>query len=162
MNILPAAAAFLICLVIGIAKSTELKKRSLLLAELKQLTTEFSISIRCTAPTLDELCESCTGVFGELLREKKAESSDIRTVWSSAAEQLAACPFCHKDEARLLLEMGQALGTCNAEGQLSLLEMYGAKLESISKSAEKDLLTKGKMCRSVSALLGAGIAVLII
>lgn len=162
MNIIPAALAFLLCLSWGCMKSRALKKRSLLLDELKQIITEFSISIRCTAPTLDELSESCSGVFGELVRQQKKDNSDIKQAWKSATKQLSACPFCHKDEALILEEMGRNLGTCSAEGQLSLLEMYAAKLETLCKNAEEDLRTKGKLCRSVSALLGAGVAVLMI
>ncbi len=162
MRLIPAAIVFVIFSVFGIIKSTELKKRAALLAELKQLAAEFSVSIRCTAPTLDELAKNCTGVFGELLRSEISRMSDIRKAWDSAVERLSQCSFCGAEEAWLLKELGQSLGTCAAEGQLSLLEMYGAKLDKLCKSAEEDSRIKGKLFRSVGTLAGAGAAILII
>ncbi len=162
MNLIPAAAAFLLCTFCGIAKSTELRKRSQLLSELSRTTTEFSIAIRCTSPTLDELAESCSGIFGELLRESRKDTADIKTAWTDAVEQLRSCSFCGKAEAELLAELGRELGTCSAEGQLSLLALHGARLEKLSAEAEEDARGKGKLYRSVGSLLGAGLAILII
>lgn len=162
MNIFPAALAFLLCLFFGFMKSGELKKRSLLLNELKRLIAELSVKLRYTAPTLDELSEDITGAFAELLREERAQTPDIKTAWGNAADRLAAFTFCQREEGALIKELGQALGTCDTAGQLSLLEMYGARLERLAETAEENSKTKGKLFRSVGALLGAGIAVLII
>lgn len=162
MRLLPAALTFLICTMFGMMKSAELKKRAALLSELKQLAAEFSVSIRCTAPTLDELAGQCTGIFGELLRSELSQREDIREAWENAAMRLSQCSFCGKEESRLLTELGQSLGTCDAEGQLSLLEMYSEKLDKLCKSADEDSRTKGKLFRSVGTLAGAGAAILII
>ena len=162
MRLFVAAAAFITGTVWGIHKSSELHKRARLLAELKQLITEFSVAIRCTAPTLDELADSCSGIFGELLRSARQECSDIRNAWSVAAERLSACGFCGKDEAAILSVLGRELGTCSAEGQLALLELQRNRMDKLSIEADDCAKSKGKLLRSVGALLGAGAAILII
>ncbi len=162
MNIIPALCAFLLCAVYGLNKSGELKRRSQLISELKQLVTEFSVRMRCTAPTLTELSESCGGVFGELLRRQCETSPDIRTAWENACAALLGCSFCKREEYLILSEMGRKLGTCSTDGQLSLLSLYSEQLSALSAEAEEALRTKGKLCRSVSALLGAGLAIIIV
>lgn len=162
MNLLPAAAVFALCTICGFVKSGELRKRSQLLSELKQLVTEFSVAIRCTSPTLDELTDGCGGVFGELLRAARTDSPDIKSAWAIATQRLSECSFCGKEEAAILSELGRELGTCSAQGQLSLLELHGARLAKLSAEAENTAHSKGKLCRSVGSLLGAGLAILII
>lgn len=162
MRLFAAAAAFITGAVWGIFRSAELRRRAQLLRELKQLITEFSVAIRFTSPTLDELAKDCGGVFGELLRASRRESPDIRSAWADAAAQLSRYSFCGKEEAALLSELGRELGTCSAEGQLALLELHGSRLERLTLEAEDAAKSKGKLFRSVGALLGAGAAVLII
>lgn len=162
MRLFPAAAVFVLCLSFGLLRARELKRRSRLLNELRQLILEIEVNLRYTAPTLDELSESCCGVFGELLRQERESSPDIKQAWKSAVERLSDCPFCGRAEAALLDGLGQALGTSDTEGQLSILGLHRARLERLCTEAEQEQRTKGKLYRSVSALLGAGIAVLII
>lgn len=162
MKLFAAFAAFITGVLWGISRSTRLRKRAQLLSELRQLITEFSVAIRCTAPTLDELAEGCGGVFGELLRAARNECPDIRSAWTNAVQQLGSCNFCGKDESAILTELGRELGTCSAEGQLALLELHQSRLDKLSQEAEDAAKSKGKLFRSVGALLGAGAAVLMI
>lgn len=162
MNIILAAAAFALCTAGGLYKSALLKKRAALLCELKQLVDSFAISIRYTAPTLDELADGCGGVFGELLRQARQNSPNIKSAWQEAAAQLAALPFSGEEEARLMAQLGRELGTCDAAGQLSMLEMYAERLKKLSDEAEENAAAKGKLLRSAGTLLGIGAAILII
>lgn len=162
MNLIPALAAFAICTVLGLWKSSQLKKRALLLSELTQLVADISLGIRCTAPTLDELSDNCTGVFGELLKSSRECAPDIKSAWKAASLKLAELPYAEKSEAELISRLGQSLGTCDAKGQLSLLEMYGEKLKRLSNEAEENAKVRGKLFRSVGTLLGAGVAILIL
>lgn len=162
MRLFAALAAFLVGVLWGMSGSRRLRKRALLLSELRQLITEFSVAIRCTAPTLDELADSCSGVFGELLRAARQECPDIRGAWMNAVQQLGSCDFCGKEESAVLTELGRELGTCSAEGQLALLELHRCRLEKLSQEADEAAKSKGKLFRSVGALLGAGAAVLMI
>lgn len=162
MRVLAALVIFALGVIMGYTKSTELKKRSQLLTELKQLIRELSVRIAYTAPTLDELSEDCGGLFGELLRNERSQACDIRAAWSGAVDRLSEYTFCGGEEAALMRELGSTLGTSDVQGQLSMLDMYAARLSVLSAAAEEALRTKGKMFRSVGALLGAGLAVLVI
>lgn len=162
MNIALAAAAFIVGTIAGLWKSGELKKRALLLSQLRQLTADLSVSIRYTAPTLGELANTCTGTFGALLSEERQTSPDIKTAWKQAAQRLSELSYVETDEAEIMQKLANELGASSAEGQLSMLALYEEKLKSISQQAEECAKTKGKLLRSVGALLGAGAAVLIV
>ncbi len=162
MNIILAAAAFALCTAGGLYKSALLKKRAALLCELKRLVNGFAISIRYTAPTLDQLADGCGGVFGELLQQARQNSPNIKSAWQTAAAQLSALPFSGEEEARLMAQLGRELGTCDAAGQLSMLEMYAEQLKKLSDEAEENAAVKGKLLRSAGTLLGIGAAILII
>lgn len=162
MNILPALAVFAICTALGLWKSSQLKKRALLLSQLKQLTEELAAGMRYTAPTLDELSDSCSGIFGELLKEAQKDTADIKSAWEAAASALSELSYAEKSESELMLRLSQKLGTCDTEGQLSMLSMYSEKLKRLLTEAEENAKTRGKLFRSVGTLLGAGAAILII
>ena len=162
MNIFPALAMFSVCTAIGLWKSAELKKRALLLSQLNQLTEELAAAIRYTAPPLNELADGCGGIFGELLNESRCDTDDIKTAWKTAAQRLSELSYTEKSEAELMSGLGQKLGTCDAEGQLSMLSMYSEKLKRLSDEAEENAKVRGKLFRSVGTLLGAGAAILVI
>lgn len=162
MNLLPALGIFTAGAALGLWKSSVLKKRALLLSQLKQLTDELAAGIRYTAPTLDELSDSCTGIFGELLKDARQKSDDIKSAWQAAALSLSELPYAEESECGLMLTLSQKLGTCDSEGQLSMLKLYSEKLKRLSEEAEENAKTRGKLCRSVGTLLGAGAAILII
>lgn len=162
MNLFPALVIFAICTAFGLWKSGELKKRVLLLSQLKQLTEELSSAMRYTAPTLDELSDSCGGLFGELLTEARKGTPDIKAAWEAAASALSELSYAEKSEAELMLKLSQRLGTCDSEGQLSMLSMCSEKLKRLSAEAEENAKTRGKLFRSVGTLLGLGAAILII
>ncbi len=162
MNTIAALAAFGACTALGLWKSRLLKKRLSLLCELRQLAADFSVSMRYTAPTLDELSESCGGEFGLLLRQARQEGLDIKTAWSAAVAGLSSLPHCDKTEAELLSRLGTELGTCAAEGQLSILALYEERMKKLCGEAEQAAQLKGKLFRNVGTLLGAGAAILIL
>lgn len=162
MNFLPASAAFAVCAAVGLWKSSQLKKRAHLLSELSQMVADISLGIRYTAPTLDELSEGFTGVFGALLREARQSEPDIKAAWEAASAGLSALPYAERSEAELMSGLGRELGTCDAEGQLAILSMYAEKLKRLSAEAEQNAKVRGKLFRSVGTLLGAGVAILIL
>lgn len=162
MGIFTAAGVFLLCALWGASRSSSLKKRVQLLNELRQLVTDFSVEIDCVAPTLYELCESCCGVFGELLREELKAAPDVRAAWSSAADRLSRCSFCMQPEQQIIRQLGAELGTCQASGQLSLLAMQGEKLAALYQKAQHEEQTRGRLYRSVGTLVGLGAAILVI
>ncbi len=162
MRLISAAAVFAVCTVVGFMKGAALRRRVQLLTELRRMVTELAVAIRCTAPTLDELAEDCCGVFGELLRHERRSAPDLPTAWELASQRLGECAFCGAEERSLLLTLGRELGTCSAEGQLRLLELHNERLTRLLSEAEESSRSKGKLFRSVGALLGAGAAVMIV
>ena len=122
----------------------------------------FSVSMRCTAPPLDELCESASGTFAEIIREKLPQSEDIRTAWECACTELSALPCCRSEDAELLSELGASLGKSDAAGQLELIELYRERLSLSEKSAAEELKQKGKLFRSLGMLCGIGAAVIVL
>ncbi len=162
MRVLLSFLAFALCFAEGLRQSTLLKRRACLIEDLCGLLNGFAIEIRCCAPTLDELCEKAQGTFADMLKDCRADAPDIITAWDNACERLAALPCCKKDEAELMRTLGRSLGRSDAAGELSLLDMYKEKLETLGKAAREDAEGKGKLFRSVGTLCGIGAAILII
>ncbi len=162
MKILAGILAFLFCFFAGLSASYKLNKRKELLTELKVMLKDFEISMMYTAPPLLELMEHGNGLFSELLRNFLPEYSDLKAAWDKAADALSGKPQCGKEEILLLKELGEQLGTTPVEGQLSLLRLYYERMDVLLKSAEEECARKGKMFRSVGALIGIGAAILIL
>ncbi|MGN0651102.1 MAG: stage III sporulation protein AB [Oscillospiraceae bacterium] len=162
MNILPAAALFAACTIIGLCQSRMLKLRAENLGELEQLCAEISLEMRCTAPPLERLAGSLHGEFAGLLNSELSVGSDIRRAWEDSCEKLGRRGYCRLDEQQLLRELGAALGTTSAEGQLKLLELYRGRFAELRAAALEEYSKKGRLFRSVGALAGAGAAVLVL
>lgn len=157
-----ALAAFALCFAAGLHAGRTLKKRAQLLDGIKRMLDSFAISMRYTAPTLDELAEGCDGIFATLLQECMERQPDIKAAWEQAVGMLGGMCFCHSEEQQLLRSLGRELGTCSADGQLSVLELYSERFGSLLEQAREDCTRKGKLFRSAGALAGAGAAILII
>ena len=160
-----AAAGLLLLLLLsgwGIRRSQCLKKRCRLLKELRLTLEQYSIALSSIAPTLEELSRDTPGEFGGLLRDALARTADIRSAWQEAAGVLSGQSYCHEEEAEMLRELGQSLGTCPADSQLSLLRLYSARLDKLSEQAEKTAEQKGRLYRSGGILAGLGAAVLLL
>lgn len=162
MRVAAGLVIMLLCTVWGFRRSLLLKRRCTLIQELRLLVERYSIEIACTAPTLEELARNSEGEFGEILRQRAAECPDIRQAWSDAVSRLTEFSHCGKEEAELLSELGQALGTCPAESQLSLLKLYSARLDRLYEQAEKTAEQRGRLYRSGGVLAGLGAAVILL
>lgn len=162
MRLAAGIVIMLLCTAWGFRSSITLRKRCSLLRELRLLLEHFSIGISCTAPTLEELSKSGQGEFARLLREGLSETPDIRAAWGRAVDRLSEQSCCGKEEAGLLAELGQSLGTCSAESQLSLLKLYSARLDRLLEQAEEAAEKKGRLYRSGGVLAGLGAAVMLL
>lgn len=155
-----AAAAFVLCVLAGLGKCRTAKRRCELLSELVRMLSGFSVRIRCTAPTLEELIGEDSGIFAQLVREE-LRSGCIRSAWVAACERLRALPYCREEEAALLKKLGQSLGRSDREGEICTLNLYGEQLSALSEAAREEYSRKGRMFRSVGALCGLGAAIMI-
>lgn len=159
-------AAGLIILVIcggwGISRRANLKRRCVLLRELRLMLEQYSIRIACTAPTLEQLAADGQGEFSVILRKCMEGNTDIRSAWTQAVKQLSALPHCGKEEAAVLAELGNSLGTCPAESEISLLRLQSAELDRLITQAEKISEQKGRLYSSGGILAGLAAAVLLL
>lgn len=162
MRIAAGVIIMVICAAWGFRSSVMLGRRCALIRELRLMVERYSIEIACTAPTLDELAGCGGGEFGALLLKNAEQCGDIRSAWRTAVVQLSAQPHCGKEEAAVLSEMGQALGTCPADSQQSLLKLYSARLDRLLEQAETAAEQKGRLYRSGGVLAGLGAAVLLL
>lgn len=162
MRIAAGLIIMVLCSAWGFRSSIMLKRRCALIRELRLMVERYSIEIACTAPTLDELAGCGGGEFGSILQKNAAQCGDIRSAWRTSVGELSAQPHCGKEEAAVLSEMGQALGTCPADSQQSLLKLYSARLDRLLKQAEAAAEQKGRLYRSGGVLAGMGVAVLLL
>lgn len=162
MNIIPAAALFAACTIIGLRQSRMLRLRAENLRELEQLCADTALEMRCTAPLLERIAPSLHGEFAAMLNSELESGCGVKQAWSSACGRLGGCAFCKGEELQLLKELGNSLGTTAADGQLKLLELYRGRFSELRAAAAEEYHQKGRLLRSVGALAGAGAAVLVL
>lgn len=85
------------------------------------------------------------------------ESMDFHTAWS----RYAVDNCLSAEENEILKNLGKGLGTSDIDGQNALLELTKKQLESRLKQAQEGYLQKGKMYRSVGALCGLGLGIMV-
>lgn len=158
LRILAAVIAFSVCTFEGYRRSRELKDRTMLLSETALLLERFSIGIRCSGRTSDELLESERGYFAQLVKTLKSENGNMRAAWEKACDTL---PKKHEETA-LLRELGRSLGASDKESTLRLLERCKAEIAALKSTAEADYSKRGKAFFQVGTLCGIGAAVLMI
>lgn len=158
LRIFAAAIAFLICMFEGYRRSRELKDRAVFLSETALLLERFSIGIRCSGRTSDELLERESGHFAVLVKTIKNDCGDMRTAWEKACDSLPK----KREETALLRELGRTLGASDKESALRLLERCKAEMSVLKSSAEAEYSKRGKAFFQVGTLCGIGAAVLII
>lgn len=157
MRIAAAVIVFALCALEGQRRRLALKNRAGLLEELLLMLNGFSIEISCRALTPDELIQKAGGRFAGKVRAKREALPDIRAAWEAACAELPK-----SRERDLLSELGRALGTTDKAGQLRLIELYGAELETLKSEAEESYRRKGEAFSRVGLLCGAAAAVLIL
>ena len=158
MRLLAALIALGCCVLEGFRRSRALKSREIFLGEISKLLNNFSIGIRCSGLTLDELISRADGRFAELVRGYIDGGDDVRRAWERACSRLPK-----KDaEAALLAELGHSFGTSDREGTLRLIELYAVRFAELECAAREDYSHKGKAVMQVGTLCGIAAAILII
>ncbi len=157
-RIIAAAIAFLICTYEGYRKNRELKNRVEFLAETLTLLERFSIGIKYSASTADELLERENGRFAELVKSFKSASGNTRSAWESACGALPQ----KLPETALLRELGASFGTSDTDGTLKLLESCKTEILTLKSAAENEFSKRGKATFQIGTLCGIGAAILII
>lgn len=158
MRTAAAVIALFCCVFEGSRRSGMLKERVKILSELMLMLNNFSIEIRCSGLTLDELMSRERGGFAERFRQARKSCADARAAWESACGGLPE----KYEETALLQELGRLLGTSDKAGQLRLLELYLEQISRLKESAESSYAKKGKAYFQVGVLCGIAAAILII
>lgn len=140
-------------------------KRERLLKERKMLE-EISIMIRFNSLTLKEIIYELintemynTFKFLKILDTRLNETVPFQEMWEQSVKNDDTLSV---DEKKLLSELGFSLGTTDAEGQLSTLNIYKTRLDEMIEAETEKYRVKGKMYRSLGVMFGAMIGILIV
>lgn len=166
MRILLALTTAIICFFIGTAISQSKKVRVSQLAKLLSMLEEMRAVISFNAPTIRGILNSLSertdfSDFG-FLCEVKAEyekNPDIHRAWRSAA--LQAEGFSEKDR-RLLIGIGEQLGTTDVHGQLLMLEAAEKSAQNCLDEARSDYSSRGGMIQKTWTLCGIAVGILLL
>lgn len=149
-----------------------LKKRVRALRQLRAMLEEIRILIRYEAAEVSEIirriCNSSG--FEELLflnalsdcgdRLCAYDGETFSDLWNKALSERPGS-FSEED-LELIGRIGSCLGTCDCEGQLSALSLLMVQTDKLITEAEEQYNAKGRLYRSLGAVAGALIAVLVV
>ena len=82
--------------------------------------------------------------------------------WEEAVRKTAEDAGYRKEDLPLLLRLSEVLGTSDVDGQIKGIELMERELEASYEEAQAEQKTKGKLYRSLGALAGAGVVVLLL
>ncbi len=149
---------------IGFAMSDRLKKRTEQLRLLISMLEEMSALMKYRAVSTDELLKTLSeqpafrdSEFLSLFSRER--ELPFREAWCVAVKKTV---FFSEDDRRILLYLGERLGTTDPEGQLSLFSISREFAERGLAEAEEEYRAKGQLIRKVSLLCGAAIGILIL
>lgn len=146
--------------------SSALRTRLVNLKKMNFLIDEVIILLRYKASTVYEITDCLVrnerfANFDFLSNINSDENISFQQNWSNAVK--ADPPSNLKTgDLEILADIGKNLGTSDIEGQLSLLSLQRAELETIILSAEAECERKSKLYRSLGVLAGAFISVMLI
>ncbi|MBQ8515733.1 MAG: stage III sporulation protein AB [Ruminococcus sp.] len=158
----------LLCIVLcgagcGMAAASALKRQAVFCKTLCLFLEELEILMRWNGDTLPVLVDMLSQKPGyaplRFLKEIRfSESEPFSDAWRRAILEEHGLP---EELSQLLLSLGDSLGTSDLEGQMKTLEGYQLQARHISRNAEEQYRTKGKLYRSMGILGGMSAALLL-
>lgn len=149
----------------GIVISSRLKKRVEILEAIEIFISSVGLEIEfISLPVYEILCktvrlEGCKGLdFIAVCLEKMKKGDDFRASWIFGVDK-SLLPL-KAEEREKLKSLGSLIGTSDAEGQRAMLSLYKSYFSAFSNKARQDYEKYGKTSITLSALLGAGILIL--
>lgn len=149
----------------GLAMSDRIKCTRNRFEKERKMLEEISVMIRFSSLTLREIADELnrSDTYSEIgfvrLLVSKAEQTCFPKAWK---ESVLGDRNLTESERKLFLELGESLGTTDAEGQLSTIDIYKARLDDMIEQESEKYRVKGKMYRSLGIMFGAMIGILII
>jgi len=151
----------------GVMMSLRLKKRSEFLGEILLFVSQVSMEIEFASLPVPEILkkikvgECCKNLdFIALCLENMQSGEDFFYSWKKGVNE-SRLPM-KKEERDKLKNLGSMLGTSDAQGQSALLSLYKSYFSAFYDKAVSDVEKYGKMCLTLSVVLGTGIFILII
>ncbi|MCM1328565.1 MAG: stage III sporulation protein AB [Ruminococcus sp.] len=149
----------------GFYFSSALKKRETMLKKLNFMLEEILILLRYKSATVYEIAETLASDerFSEFefLGNVKPGGKTFRESWCGAVYG-STLSGMKKSDIELIADIGKKLGTSDLEGQISTVLLQRSELETLIAAAEEECSKKAKLYRSLGALSGAFIAVMLI
>lgn len=154
-------------LLTGMRISFKLKLRVRMLNSFYQFLNEMETKIRYQAVAVDDLISQAidSGNYNNLsflisVNKMIKSSIPFETAWYKSIDEEDS--FISPQDIDLIKMTARFLGKSDIEGQVSSLVLQKNLVKNSIDSAEKELLLKGKMYRSVCTLAGAGIGIILI
>lgn len=160
------ALIFIASAYVGINLSENIRRKKERFILIRKILSEISEFIRWNSLTMSEIAVRLSN-NNEFIRQDfiKNLSDEIQKNRSfpQAWERAINCDKTLSDEEKkLLYDAGAALGTTDIDGQLSSLEFYISQADKMAEEENERYKVKGKMYRSLGAVFGAMIGILII
>lgn len=147
---------------VGMRFRYRLKKRKDIFHELlvfiSLIRIEFEFMNMPVLQVLEKIADAgnCRNLdFIPLCIEKVNNGNDFSKAWQTAVE-LSRLPL-QREEKEKLSAAGGLLGTSDIKGQLSLLALFYESFLAYQKKADEEYDKYGKLCITVSVILGAGV-----
>lgn len=146
--------------------SAALKKRLILLKKLNYMLEEILLLLRYKSETVYEIAETLAGderfsEFDFLRNIDRDCDISFQQSWCDAVYGSSLCGL-KKSDIELIADIGKKLGTSDLDGQVSTVMLQRSELEAAISSAEEEYVKKAKLYRSLGALTGAFVAIMLI
>jgi stage III sporulation protein AB len=131
---------------------------------LDKLKTCLSYQNLPTDEMIDDLAEdpSCKSLpYLNLCRELLANQTDFPTAWKMAIERSSGKTNLNHHDTSYLLSLSGIIGSSDVDGQLSAISMVEELLRRQRAEAQEAKEKKGKLYRSLGALAGAGMVIIL-
>lgn len=165
MNIVFSLTVIFLGTLAGLHFSRRLKERERLISAIILLVKELTVKISYTNTEIGDMLRYASEeqAYSDLLFVKNCsliqENGDFHSEWEKGVKEQ---PFLDTRDRELLFALGEKLGETDGDGQLSFLEMTLEMLEKQHEQALEDYRRKGRMYRSVGALCGLALGIMVL
>lgn len=166
LKILIYTSIFLTCSAIGLIKSKKYVYRVEELQEFKNALNIFKTKIRFTYEPIPDIFSQISSNIGSNIGSVfKIASYNMKffpagDAWSKAMD--TDILNINSEDKNILKDLSKLLGTMDAEGQISQIEVTSNFLDEQIKKAEKEKDKSEKMYRKLGVIIGLGIVIILI
>lgn len=152
--------------IVGAMLSSNLSKRRTELLQSIELLERLKTEVGYSAREVNDILRSLSGeeCFDKLLFlpecARQLESMPFPQAWRAAVK--SSPQALSADDSEQILSVSRILGASDAEGQLGALELVEQNLKRNLEQAQQLCATRGKLYRSLGALSGVALAILIL